>query len=126
CPVHAVHAKRARARILAIATAQASSVSLLGAAAFAIAVTCLALTACAPSVRRDQRTPRAGVHASILRRVRERRDATAAGRRSLEVLQATHAALRSGLPLAPALRLALERTPFTPADPFHSLPRRFQ
>jgi Flp pilus assembly protein TadB len=101
-------------------------VSLLGAAAFAIAVTCLALTACAPSVRRDQWTPRASVHASVLRRVRERRDATAAGRRSLDVLQATHAALRSGLPLARALRLALERTPFTSADPFQRALRAFE
>lgn len=44
------------------------------------------------------------------------RDRAAA--RSLDVLQATHAALRSGLPLAPALRLAIERTDELAGDPF--------
>jgi Flp pilus assembly protein TadB len=53
--------------------------------------------------------------------VRER----AAGR-SLEVLQATHAALRSGVPLAAALRLALERTDPVVRDPFERALRAFE
>ena len=44
-----------------------------------------------------------------------REDAAA---RSLDVLRATHAALRSGVPLAPALRLAVERTDALASDPF--------
>ena len=100
--------------------------SVLGAVAFAIAVTCLALTACAPSGRPDPRTPRPSLRASVIARIRERRDAAAAGRGTLDVLQATHAGLRSGLPLAPALRVALEGTPVTSADPFQRALRAFE
>jgi len=54
-------------------------------------------------------------------RVRER-----AAARSLEVLQATHAALRSGVPLAPALRLALETIDPIVRDPFETALRAFE
>jgi Flp pilus assembly protein TadB len=53
--------------------------------------------------------------------VRER-----AAERSLEVLQAAHAALRSGVPLAAALRLALERTDPLVRDPFETALRAFE
>jgi len=75
----------------------------LGAAAFAIAIASLGLAACAPAVRVAARAPRRDLLSRALAPLRSRRAAAAAGRRSLEVLQATHAALRSGLPLAPAL-----------------------
>lgn len=100
--------------------------SVLGAAAIAMAVTALALTACAPSIRRDSRRPSLALRASVIARIRARRDAAAAGQRTLDVLQATHAGLRSGLPLAPALRVALERAPVMAADPFQRALRAFE
>lgn len=100
--------------------------NMLGAASFGVAVACLALAACAPVVRMAGRTPQRVLWSLVLSRVRSRRAAAAAGQRSLEVLQGTHAALRSGLPLAPALRVALERAPAMPADPFGRALRAFE
>ncbi len=62
---------------------------------------------------------------SIALRWRLRRDETAAAAMSLDVLQATQAALRSGLPLAPALRLAIERSALLVRDPFERALRAF-
>ena len=98
----------------------------LGAAAFAIAIASLGLAACAPAVRVTARAPRRDLLSRALAPLRSRRAAAAAGRRSLEVLQATHAALRSGLPLAPALRVALDRAPLATADPFQRALRAFE
>lgn len=61
------------------------------------------LAACIPSI-------------ALRRRAAAIRDRAAA--RSLEILQATHAALRSGMPLAAALRLAVERGDPAAAAPF--------
>ena len=62
---------------------------------------------------------------SIGLRWRLRRNETAAAAMSLGVLQATQAALRSGLPLAPALRLAIERSTPLARDPFERALRAF-
>ena len=98
----------------------------LGAAAAAVAVACLAFLACAPSVAADARTRPHGLRTLLSARIRERREAALAGSRALDVLQATHAALRSGLPLAPALRIALERAPLIAVDPFGRALRAFE
>ena len=98
----------------------------LGATALGIAVACLLLAACAPGIGVPARTPRLGLRTLVLMRIRERRDAMSAGARALDVLQATHAALRSGLPLAPALRVALERSPVIALDPFQQALRAFE
>lgn len=45
---------------------------------------------------------------------------------ALEVLRGTHAAMRSGLPLAPALRLALERVDVGDRVPFERAMRAFE
>lgn len=100
--------------------------SAFGAAAFAIAVACLALAASAPRVRSDARTSSPSLRTWVIAPIRDRRYAAAAAGRTLDVLQATHAGLRSGLPLAPALRAALERTPVTSADPFQRALRAFE
>ena len=101
--------------------------NMLGALAFGAAVTCLALAVCITRVGASARTPRRrDLRAFVIARLRERREAGSAAARSLDVLQATHAALRSGLPLAPALRLALERAPVTAADPFQRALRAFE
>jgi Flp pilus assembly protein TadB len=67
----------------------------------------------------------AGAAPSIALRWRVREDETAAAALSLEVLQSTQAALRSGLPLAPALRLAIERSAPLVRDPFERALRAF-
>jgi Flp pilus assembly protein TadB len=97
----------------------------LGATAFAIGVTCLVFAACAPDVDFNAR---AGQHvrAFVIARIRRSREAASCGSRSLDVLQATHAALRSGLPLSAALRVALERESVVAADPFHRALRAFE
>jgi Flp pilus assembly protein TadB len=100
-------------------------VSLLGAAAFAVAVACLGLAACAPAVALSAQTRRRDLLGRAVAAVRSGR-AAAVGLRPLEVLQATHAALRSGLPLAPALRVALERAPVVTDDPFQRALRAFE
>lgn len=99
--------------------------STLGAAAFGVAIACLALAVCAPAVTAGRRTS-PGLRTALTARIRERREAVAAGARALDVLQATHAALRSGLPLAPALRVALERAPLAAVDPFQQALRAFE
>lgn len=99
--------------------------STLGAAAFGVAIACLALAVCAPAVAAGRRTL-PGLRTTLTARIRERREAVAAGARALDVLQATHAALRSGLPLAPALRVALERAPLAAVDPFQQALRAFE
>ena len=63
---------------------------------------------------------------SVALRWRERQAASLAAARSLDVLQATQAALRAGLPLAPALRAALERTSPLVRDPFERALRAFE
>ena len=98
---------------------------MLGAAAFGVAIACLALAACAPAVAPGTRTS-PGLLRALTARLRERRESVAAGGRALDVLQATHAALRSGLPLAPALRVALERAPLAVLDPFQQALRAFE
>ena len=98
---------------------------MLGAAAFGVAIACLALAVCAPAVAPGTRTS-LGLLRALAARLRKRRDAVAAGGRALDVLQATHAALRSGLPLAPALRIALERAPLAVLDPFQQALRAFE
>jgi len=101
-------------------------VNTLGAAAFAVAVTCLALAASAPSLSADARARPDGLRTWLIARIREHREAASAGARALDVLQATHAALRSGLPLAHALRVALERAPLGTVDPFERALRAFE
>lgn len=98
----------------------------LGAAAFAVAVTCFAFGACAPFVAAGARTRPGSLRTWLSARVRQHREAASAGARALDVLQATHAALRSGLPLAPALRIALERAPLSTVDPFERALRAFE
>lgn len=99
----------------------------LGAVAFGVAVTCVALVVCAPAVRSGRtRTGQAGLLGRLRALVRSRQVHAAAGDRALEVLQATHAGLRSGLPLAPSLRFALERSIETGADPFVRALRAFE
>jgi Flp pilus assembly protein TadB len=70
--------------------------------------------------------PRRDLVGRVATLLRRRREAAAAGQRSLEVLQATHAGLRSGLPLAPSLRIALERTPAVSSDVFARALRAFE
>jgi Flp pilus assembly protein TadB len=100
--------------------------NVLGAVAFAVAVACLALAACAPGSGIAAHGRRRDLRASVIARIREHREAASAGPRALDVLQATHAALRSGLPLAPALRLALERAPVSASDSFQRAQRAFE
>ena len=96
----------------------------LGAVALAVAAACLILSACAPGG--VARTRGGDLRTLVRAYIRRRREAASAGPRSLDVLQATHAALRSGLPLAPALRIALERAPVIAADPFQRALRAFE
>jgi Flp pilus assembly protein TadB len=98
----------------------------LGAAAFAVAVTCLAFGVCARSVVAGRPKRPQGLRTWLVARIREHREAASAAARALDVLQGTHAALRSGLPLAPALRAALERAPLGTADPFERALRAFE
>lgn len=98
----------------------------LGAAAFAVAVACLAFAACAPSVTAGARPRPDGLRTLLIARIRQRREAASAGSSALDVLQATHAALRSGLPLAPALRIALEGAPLIAVGPFERALRAFE
>ena len=68
----------------------------------------------------------AGIAApSVMLRWRQRRRAVIAAGGSLEILRATQAALRGGLPLAPALRLALAGTDRLAAEPFLRALRSF-
>jgi Flp pilus assembly protein TadB len=101
-------------------------VNALGAAAFAVAIACLALAACAPAVVPGARSSAGTLRTALVARLRTRRDAAAVASRSLDVLHGTHAALRSGLPLAPALRIALERAPLAAVDPFQRALRAFE
>lgn len=68
----------------------------------------------------------AGIAApSVMLRLRERRRASVAASRSLEILRATQAALRGGSPLAPALRLALGGIDRLAAEPYLRALRAF-
>jgi Flp pilus assembly protein TadB len=67
----------------------------------------------------------AAIVPSIALRGRVRGDETAAAAMSLDVLRSTQAALKSGLPLAPALRLAIERSTPLARDPFERALRAF-
>ena len=99
----------------------------LGALAFGVAVICIGLAlsspraTAAPGTRRSRDLARL-----VIGRLHQHRNAAAVAAASVDVLQATHAALRSGLPLAPALRLALERAPMLAADPFQRALRAFE
>ena len=99
----------------------------LGAFAFGVAVTCIGLALCAPrGAARPGTRPSRDLAALVVGRLDRRRDAATLAAASIDVLQATHAALRSGLPLAPALRLALEGAPVVAADPFQRALRAFE
>lgn len=63
---------------------------------------------------------------SIVLRWRERRSGSLAAARSLGVLVATQAALRAGLPLSSALRLALEGAAPLAREPFERALRAFE
>jgi Flp pilus assembly protein TadB len=95
-------------------------VTLLTAVAIGVAIAALGLAASAPvsPSAESVRWP-AALHpvALLVRwRARRRRERAAAG--SIGVLQSTCAALRSGLPLATALRVALDRTDPSARGPF--------
>ncbi|HZP97319.1 MAG TPA: hypothetical protein VFC31_13450 [Candidatus Limnocylindria bacterium] len=70
--------------------------------------------------------PGAAIAPSLVLRHRLGRLRDAAASRSVEILHATHAAMRTGLPLAPALRLALERVDPSGAEPFQRALRAFE
>lgn len=68
----------------------------------------------------------AGRATSLVRRALAARRREAGSACALEVLRATHAAMRSGLPLAPALRVALERVDAADRAPFERAMRAFE
>lgn len=67
-----------------------------------------------------------GALSELAAHLRDRREAAAAGARSLDVLQATSAALRSGAPLSIALRQALEGHGTVMRDPYRRALRAFE
>lgn len=99
----------------------------LGAVAIGVAVACIGLALCSPVGAARPRTWRTRDAAALaIGWIHRRREAANLAAASVEVLGATHAAMRSGLPLAPALRLALERAPVVAADPFRRALRAFE
>ena len=102
--------------------------TLLTAVAIGVAIAALGLGASAPPTRPSvQRAswPRALRPGALLVLWRARRSRARAAAGSTAILQSTCAALRSGLPLASALRLALERTDPDARDPFERALRAF-
>ena len=98
---------------------------MLAAIATGVAVTSLALATCLSLVRTAPGPrPTLGPRALLGRWRRHRRRALAAAG-AVEVLQGTQAALRSGLPIAQALRVALERTDPLVREPFDAALRAF-
>jgi Flp pilus assembly protein TadB len=93
----------------------------LGATLVGIAIASLVLTFVAP-------TPAVGLGlmSRPLSWLRERRDARAARVHALSVLRSTHAALRSGVPLAGALRLAVDGAAPLGRSPFLRALRTFE
>lgn len=100
----------------------------VGALALALSVTSLALVWIAPVIpHRIASSPGVGLRTarSLLRRCLGRKSETADGR-AIDVLQATHAAMRSGMPLVLALRVALERMDPARRAPFDDVLRAFE
>jgi Flp pilus assembly protein TadB len=95
--------------------------TVLGATLAGIAVTALALALVTPSVAVGK-----GAIARPLAWWRGLREARAARVHALAVLRSTHAALRSGVPLAGALRLALDGAPAPGRSPFLRALRAFE
>ncbi len=101
-----------------------------GALAVALSVMSLALVLIAPVGARRRvapptTTPRVQPLASSLARYLGWRTERATGR-AIDVLQATHAAMRSGMPLVAALRVALERMEPARRSPFDDVLRAFE
>jgi Flp pilus assembly protein TadB len=96
-------------------------VTLLGAIAAGIAVTSLLLAFVMPSAPLGL-----GALTRPIGWWRDRREARAARTHALGVLRSTHAALRSGVPLAGALRLALDGAPPLGRSPFLRALRSFE
>jgi Flp pilus assembly protein TadB len=93
----------------------------LGATLVAIAITSLTLAFVTPSAALGL-----GVMTRSLAWWRDRREARAARAHALTVLRSTHAALRSGMPLAGALRLALDAASPLGRSPFLRALRAFE
>lgn len=101
--------------------------SAFEAVALGVAVSFLVLAVSAPATPPPQRvSSQRRTLAVWIAGLRGRFRGCDASDRALEVLQATHAGLRSGLPLAPALRVALEHAPRSAADPFGRALRAFE
>lgn len=105
----------------------------IGGIALCVAVVSAALALLVPARRsigathRDGRTVgRSLPGATIARRVVAARRREQGSACALEVLRGTHAAMRSGLPLAPALRVALERVDAADRAPFERAMRAFE
>ncbi len=90
----------------------------LGALAAAVAVASLVLAFTTPAALPRIGPREATAIRSLVRRLRLARRRERAADAALEVLKATGAALRSGVPLAQALRLAIERAPRAESEPF--------
>ncbi len=95
--------------------------TLLGATLVGIAITSVALAFVTPSPAVGM-----GVMLRPLTWWRERRATRAARAHALSLLRSTHAALRSGVPLAGALRHALDGAPSPGRDPFLRMLRAFE
>ena len=93
----------------------------IGAVAAAIAMTSLMLALFTRAVAVESERV-----ARPLAWLRDRREARAARKHALSVLRSTHAALRSGMPLAGALRIALDGAPRSGRSPFLRALRTFE
>ncbi|HUQ42491.1 MAG TPA: hypothetical protein VM052_08315 [Candidatus Limnocylindrales bacterium] len=99
--------------------------SALVSLALGVAVTAALLAVLPTTPPISPRTLGAPVIASLMRRISRGRDAAAAGACALEILQATAAALRSGQPIAEAVRGSLQSLPRVATAPYERALRAF-